>query len=455
MTKIKPFEHQQRAIDLFGSTDQILAHEMGLGKTLTSAFIGKGFKCIVACPAKLKKSWVAELKKIEEESVQVIETSKDEIESKNWTIVSYDILPKIIDKLLSENYDKLFLDESHYIKGKFRVLKNGNINGIKRAGASVQLAESIPHVILTTGTPIMNKPIELWNQLLAVKSPITREMTRMEFSKRYCGGMLKTMGRFRFWWEGGASHLDELRDKIAGSIDVVKKADVLDLPEKVYTRKIVELSPDETREYNGAWKEYLAEIAKNPEMSERKIEDILDAQDLVEGQKLEQIASVAKAKQVIDDLQNLGPGDTLVIFTQWVETLRIINEAIDDMIKKQKKEQSEWVISYSTIQQDGSVEKFQKGDVQIFTSNIVAGGTGLNLQERCNNVWIVDENWNPGINKQAEDRIHRIGQEKSAFITYYEAFGTIDEIKRDANIRKRKVADKLLSTPKGKKDTCK
>lgn len=435
MTKIILFEHQKKAVDNFSDKNQILAHEMGLGKTLTSAHIGKGDKNLVVCPAKLKQSWVEELHLIDETDIQVIETAKDEIKDKSWTIVSYDIVISIYQKLIDKDYDHLFLDESHYIKGKFNYSKRlKKMSGTKRAGASVLLAQSARHVILTTGTPIMNKPIELWNQLLAIDAPITREMSRTTFSKIYCGGHLKNMGKFRFWWEDGATRLDELREKIKHDVDIVRKSEATDLPPKMINRKIIQFNQIEQKEYDKAWDEYVAFIEQHPEYSLDKIKNIVDAQQLVEVQKLSQLTSLAKMKAVVEDLDSLEPGERVVIFAEYVKTIDQLNKAL----KKKK-------ISYSTLKEKGSVEKFKKGKVQVFTSNIVAGGTGLNLQKDCNLLWIIDENWTPAINQQAEDRIHRLGQQGTAWITYYEVYGTVDERRKEINIDKKKIIKKLMN----------
>jgi len=441
---INLFNHQQYAVDNYREKNQILAHEMGLGKTITSISIGKGKKNLVVCPARLKESWVAELKKMGELSLQVVHTGKDVLDGSDWTIVSYSIAQKKYEELIEENFDNLFGDESHYIKGKFRYSKKlGKLSGVLRAGTFVLLAQHIPHVILTTGTPIMNKPIELWNQLMAVNADITKEMSRSEFSRRYCGGHLKQLGRFRFWWEGGATNLDELKEKIEDNINIVRKNDVLDLPEKVINRRVIEFSTDEQKEYDKAWDEYYAYIEQHPDYSLDDLKNVANAQQLVEVGKLRQVTSRTKVKAVIEDLENLAPGEQVVIFAEYVETIDTLNQAIKDLAKKQKKDGYAHPISHSTIKEKESVEKFQQGKVQVFTSNIIAGGTGLNLQN-ANMVWIIDENWTPAINQQAEDRIHRIGQEKSSFITYYEVFGTIDEKIRDANIHKRKIISKIM-----------
>lgn len=440
---IKLYNHQQSAVDRFKEKSQILAHEMGLGKTITSVMIGQGERSLIVCPAKLKKSWVAELKKVGEEDVQIIQTGKDEIEDTAWVIVSYDIAMRIYDRLLAEKFNHMFVDESHYIKGKCTIRKDGTIIGTKRAGAVLLLAEAIPHKILTTGTPVMNKPIELWNQLVAVDAQITKDMARSSFSKIYCGGHLKQMGYLRFWWENGANRLDELKEKIAGDMDIVRKLEVLDLPDKVVNRRVIEFTPAEQKEYDQEWDRYVAWIEANPDYSEKDIQNVVNAKQLVEMQKLQQITSRAKVNAVIEDLENLAPDEQVVIFAKFVKTVETLNEAIKDKARKQKKAGEAHIITYSTLKQENSVEDFQQKRVQVLTSNIIAGGTGLNLQN-ANQVWIIDEDWVPAINTQAEDRIYRIGQEQTAFITYYEVFGTVDEDVRDTVASKKKVISKIM-----------
>lgn len=444
MSEIKLYDHQQNAVDSFSTRSQILAHEMGLGKTITSVTIGQGDRSLIVCPAKLKKSWVKELKKMGEEDVQTVKTGKDEIENCDWVIVSYDITMKIYEKLIAEGFKHLFIDESHYIKGKCRRLKNGTITGTKRAGAVLALAEAIPHKILATGTPVMNKPIELWNQLVAVDAQITQDMARSSFSKIYCGGHFKQMGFRSFWWEEGATRLDELKEKIAGDMDIVRKLEVLDLPEKVVNRKTIEFAPAEQKEYDQEWDRYVAWIEANPDYSEKDIENVVNAKQLVEVQKLQQITSRAKVKAVVEDLDNLGPDDQVVIFARFVKTIETLNEAIEKKANTQMNQGEANVISYSTIKTEGSVEEFQEKKVQVFTSNIIAGGTGLNLQN-SNQVWIIDEDWVPAINLQAEDRIYRIGQELTAFITYYEVYDTVDEDVRRTVEAKKKVINKIMN----------
>lgn len=429
--KLYPF--QEKAIEQFKNKSILLAYSMGLGKTIIAGGIGKGEKSLVICPAKLKKSWEVELNKIGEEDIQIIQTAKDEIGDKMWTIVSYDVASTIREQLEKIEYKHLFCDESHYIKGKFSITKAGKISGVKRSATAVILAQKIPHTVLLTGTPILNKPIELWNQLVAIDAKITRDIKRSTYSTRYCGGHLKTFGYsgIRFWWENGATHLDELRERIQMDTDILKKEEVLDLPDKIINQRIIEFNEEEQKEYDRAWDDYLTWVENNPEYSEKDTENVKNAKQLVEIGKLKQITSRAKIKAVLDDIENIE--GQLVIFCEYVETVRILNEGL----KKKK-------IKYSTLKEANSVEKFQEGKVQVFTSNIIAGGTGLNLQN-ANMMWIVDQHWTPGINQQAEGRIHRIGQDDTAFITYYQVADSIDGKIDKINQTKQKVINTLMN----------
>lgn len=421
---IELMQHQKRAVELFSRRNQILAHEMGTGKTITAISIKKHKKrIVVVCPAKLRNNWAVELEKMGENSVQIIETGKDTIHGKKWLICSYSLLESLLNRL-PEEYKDLIGDESHFIKGKST-----------RAKAFILFSRRCEHVILLTGTPIMNKPIELWNQLLAINAPITRAMTKTKYSQRYCGGKLKFIyfrgQRKPMFFNKGAGNLHELTQMIREDIDIVKKKDVLDLPEKRVISKIITMSADEKREYANAWNNYLNFLKENPEYSKEDIQGVKNAKQLVELGKLRQVTSAIKVKYLLESLEEIGEQQA-IIFSEYVQTLKTLNAGL----KKAG-------IKYSTLQDDGSVEEFQAKKTQIFTASIISGGQGLNLQN-ANIVFIIDEHWTPAQNIQAEDRVHRKGQDQPCSIYYLRVKDTIDEKVADINIKKRRIIDKII-----------
>lgn len=412
-------QHQKKAGELFKDKNQLLAHEMGTGKTISAISIHKGRKTIIVCPSKLRSNWVTELAKMGQEDVQVVKTGKDTIEGKQWLIVSYGLLGKIIDQV-SGIYLYAILDESHFIKGKS-----------DRAKVALRLTRNCKIKTLLTGTPVMNTPIDLWNQLCAIEAGITKVFTKTKFSKRYCGGHLQ-MQRGRFvYWDRGASHLEELATMIKDDVDIVKKSEVLDLPEKLIISKEIEMDAEEKAEYRRTWADYIDWLKQNPEYTDVQIDKVRSARQLVELGKLRQVTSKIKVNAFLEMLEELGEQQAIV-FCEFIDTVDMLNKGLADR-----------KIKYSTLKKEGSIEQFQRKEVQIFTANIIAGGAGLNLQN-ASNVFIIDESWVPAQNIQAEDRIHRKGQDKQCNIYYLRVLNTIDEYIAKVNINKRKVIDKII-----------
>lgn len=438
---IELMTHQARCVADYSDRSILLAHEMGTGKSITAISIHKQRGAIIACPAKLKQNWVVELVKMgeKESDIQVIETGKDLLENKKWVVMSYSIVDKYIDRL--DFYNGLIADESHFIKGSSI-----------RAKAIVKLSKMVELVTLLSGTAIMNSPIELWNQLVCVKANITKEMNRTQFSKRYCGGCMKQMGRFRFWCEDGAENLDELNEKLQGALDIVKKDDVLDIPEKFIDTKVIEFTPEERRNYKQKWQDYINWLNANPDhfqeytktkkvkgelvtsviTREKQLKQVIGARQLVELMKMKQVTSLAKVEFFLSTLEEIG-SQQCIVFTEFIESIDVLNAGL----KKAGK-------TYSTLKDDGAIEKFQSGGSQFFTANLVSGGQGLNLQN-ASLVFILDRHWTPGMNEQAEDRVHRKGQTKKCSIYYVTVKDTIDDERIEtANEEKSKVIKKIL-----------
>ena len=145
--------------------------------------------------------------------------------------------------------------------------------------------------------------------------------------------------------------------------------------------------------------------------------------------KLQQITSAIKQKALMDMFEETGE-QQVVVFTQFVKTLADLNADL----KKDK-------ISFTTLE-EGKLKDFQAGKHKVFTSNLIAGGTGLNMQS-ASTMFFVDFDWNPSINEQAVARIDRIGQNNSMDIYYMVCKDTVDEILWDTNIKKAKMVKKV------------
>ncbi|MFA9263074.1 MAG: SNF2-related protein, partial [Undibacterium sp.] len=275
------FEHQVTGIKFLKDKKKvILADEMGLGKTRQAIMAAResGGKMLVVCPASLKINWSREIWSVcPAADVAILQTGCDESKHwdriPEWTIVNYDVLEKkidVIEWLMAGGMDTLILDEAHYIKGKSiraTVIVGGKVK--KSDGKQILfegIAKKMRRVYSLTGTPILNRPIEMFNLLRAIGHKLGDN--RSWFAKRYCGAYLRTIIRrngppIRYMDESGATNLQELRRMIDDSFLRRKKKDVLDLPAKIVSVMECELTPEWKKLYDTAFDSYLAFLESN------------------------------------------------------------------------------------------------------------------------------------------------------------------------------------------------
>jgi len=457
------FEHQRTGIAFLKKVKKaILADEMGLGKT-RQAIIAAGEESkggvLVVCPASLKINWLREIKAVyPTDDIHILTTTElDPDPGEGWWIVNYDILEKkleYIEQLIGAGVKTLVLDEAHYIKGKSiraTVIVGGKI---KKKSDKTQMmfdgiAKKMERVYCLTGTPLMNRPIELFNLLKAIGHDLGR--VRSYFAKRYCGAFLKTIIRrspfppIRYLDESGATNLPELRRQIEGVMLRRKKKDVLDLPAKIVSIMECELSHEWQKTYDSAWDDYMRFLAENPEEG-RDVEGILMARHLVEITKLKQVCSRSKMARMVADIRNaVEQGQKVIVFSQYTETIRQINDAL-----KEKVTGADPIFAVTLTGSDDmdarqkAVDSFQNEEtIKVFIANIKAGGVGLTLTE-ASIVMFADMEWSPEIHAQAEDRAHRIGQEGTVNVYYYIAMGTIEEDIVEILNAKKDVMNQIL-----------
>ena len=245
-----PLNHQKIAIEkLAGSKRFILADDMGLGKT-TSTIIAAletgAKKILIICPASLKINWQREIENYSDRPTFIAEGKKFSTDH-DFVIINYDILknfhdPKDKENSLLEksNFDLVILDEAHMIS-------NAQAQRTKIINSYVK---NIDKVWLLTGTPMTSRPMNYYNLLNIIESPVAQNW--MAYAIRYCQGYQFTAGNRKIWNVTGASNLEELRDRTSRQVLRRLKTDVLDLPEKIITpiylrlksKQLNQLSPE-------------------------------------------------------------------------------------------------------------------------------------------------------------------------------------------------------------------
>jgi len=409
-----------------------LAEEMGLGKTVEALAViqaANAYPAVVICPASLKLNWQREARKwLPGKRVEVLNgKSNGDWQKADVVVLNYDILGKWLEPLKAHGFKAIVLDECHYIKN----------HKAQRTDHATELAKGIEYRLWLTGTPVLNRPKELLAQLQAL-GRLNDLGGFWTFAKRYCDGYQDRFG----WNLDGAAHLDELNEKLRATCYVRhEKSKVLkELPPK--TRTTIPLPIDNRPEYEDAeadvvafvsqlavedkaFRESIAHLSKEEqkEAIHRREQDVAlkarRAEQLVRIEALKQCAARGKQAAIKDWVDSfLESGEKLVVFG-WHQAV----------VNSLAKEYNAPVITGQTpiAERQVNVDKFQNDKAcRLIVCNIQAGGLGLTLTA-ASNAAFVEFGWNPGTMAQAEDRIHRIGQEDAVNIWNLAAADTIDE----------------------------
>mgnify|MGYP000337922558 FL=1 len=425
-----PMDHQKIAVEKLLANDKfILADDMGLGKT-TSAVIAslesKARKILIVCPASLKINWEREIRNYSDRKVLIVEGRKWG-STFDFYIINYDIIKNYhtTDKsedsddyklLVNANFDLAIVDEAHYIS-------NATAN---RTRLLNDVLETIPKVWLLTGTPMTSRPINYFNLLKIVESPLT--LNWQSYVRRYCKGYQFNVGNRKVWNTSGASNLDELRERTKNLVLRRMKTDILDLPEKIVTPVFVELSS----------KMYDEELEEFTRISNDKKNDETITVTLNRLMKIRQLIAYEKIPYTCELIDKcLEQGKKVIVLTNFTMSLDILHEkykknsvTLDGRMNKDKRQEN--------------VDRFQNDDkIKVFIGNIKAAGVGITLTA-AEVVIMNDLSFVPADHSQGEDRAYRYGQ-KNSVLVYYPVFeNTVEKIIYNILQKKKGVIDQVM-----------
>jgi SWI/SNF-related matrix-associated actin-dependent regulator 1 of chromatin subfamily A len=422
-----PLSHQKEAIEkLVGSKRFILADDMGLGKTTSTiiAALETGVKKIlIVCPASLKINWEREIANYSDRSVFIAEGKKFSTEA-DFVIVNYDILKNFHDPkdkenslLVQSNFELVILDEAHMISNA-QAQRTKIINNF---------AKDTKRVWLLTGTPMTSRPMNYYNLLNIIESPVAQNW--MAYAIRYCQGYQFTAGKRKVWNVTGASNLEELRDRTSKQILRRLKEDVLDLPDKIITPVYLRTSSKEYKDLMGEYYDWLEN--KKDESSSLTIQ-------FSKIMKVRKVIANEKVKQTIEFAENIiEQGKKVIIFTNFTDTLQLIHNHFG-------KESVYLDGSCNKVQRQFAVDQFQENEkIKVFVGNLKAAGVGLTLTS-AEVVIMNDLSFVPAEHAQAEDRAYRYGQ-KNNVLVYYPIFeNTIEGVIYNILNTKKKIIGTVM-----------
>lgn len=427
MTELREFQKEGlRQIYQFRGK-VLLADEMGLGKTIQALSwirrIPNHRPVVVVTPASLKYVWQAEAALHFGMRTEVLEghAKKGSHLPGDVIILNYEILKSWLPLLLAAKPRCVILDEIHYVKSK----------GAQRTKASAILVKDVPSRLGLSGTPLTNRPIELWSVLRMIRPDIFPD--EMKYAWRYCKPRYTPWG----WTFDGADHLPELHRILREQCMIRRlKKDVLkELPDK--TRRVIPVRLDSIVEYQKAANDFLGWLkAISPAAAMRAKK----SQALVKIGYLLRLVAKLKLEQTgrwIEEFFVNHPGEKLVAFTMWTVVIDALKARFPDAVIVDGR-------VTGRLRQE-SIRKFQSNKkVCLLLGNWKAAGVGLTMTAAANCA-ALDVPWTPGDLVQGEDRLHRIGQKKKVIIHYLMAMDTIEEKQIKILMKKSSILDAVLN----------
>lgn len=410
------YTYQKQGVEfIYGTYGRaIVADDMGLGKTIEALTFVDQFarKTLVIAPANVLFKWA--LKEVpmwaKGKTVQVILTGKQEIEDRDITILSYGIMVSKFEELNVIPFDAMVFDEAHYLKNY----------KAQRTKVAKRLVKGVPHLLFLSGTPFMNKRMELF-PLLNMLDPKSFS-NAIQFGVRYAGGVFQ----HGHWVVPpvGRTNTEELKERLSRIMVRRTKREVASqLP--ALTRVSIPVEIENRKEYEREIRETRKRIREHKgKMTSAVLLSLMS--------KLRQIIGHGKVKAAVELAEDiLESGNQVVLFAHHIAVVEELKEALH--------EHGVGVISGDVPAKDRQrlIDMFlQSKDLRVMVIT-VAGAEGIDLYS-ASNIVFVEREWTPAKEEQAESRSHRNGQVNPVSAYYMVAKGTLDE-HFDEIVRRKRV----------------
>ena len=466
------WKHQLNAIGLAGiSRDLGLFFEQGTGKSRTTIEIlrrkyasqNRVMRTIIFAPIIVCQNWkdeFAKFSKVQPRDVvtltnagkarvrDFVKAVGDDLKGGKIIVTNYEAvqMEDLYKLILAWKPEILVVDESQKCKS----------HTSKRAKLIVSIADMVEHRYILTGTPILNSPMDIFQQFRILDKGET-------FGKNFFGFRATYFSDANDRWKGKQSYfpkwqitpenLDRIQEKISKKAVRVLKSECLDLPPLIRQEYAVQLSKEQARMYKEMRDEYLAFIQKNKDepravVAQLAITKALRLQQIVSGFVKDEHGQVhrmdcPRLEALSDLLEAITPGAKVIVWSVFKENYNMIAEVC-------KKLGIEWRAIHGDIPNNeriiGMQDFRENPNVRVMIANQAAGGAGVNLVEASYAIYY-SKGFSLEQDLQSEARNHRGGSEMHAKITRIDlvAKETIDDLITKALHDKQQIADRILT----------
>ena len=418
--KLMNFQKEGLDFLLKSSGNALLADEMGLGKTVqTLSYVStekQTFPVLIVAPLVTLKNWEREIEKFlkrksrngrivesESPSVTLIRTGKSkELPKSDMYVINYELLLKRSEDIEKIGIRTIVCDEVHNLRSK----TTQKYKAVKKLAA----LSTVQYRIGLSGTPIYNRGSEIWPIIDILKPGLLGSFK--EFCEYFC--YVNDKGKAIVLENKRASLRNELQKHVMLRR---KKSDVLkELKDKVRYKEVIASDTDfYLEELDKIWKK----LESGQKEAQTEFSKSASYHRAIQSER--QIAGVAKIPHVINFVKNIMEiEESVVVFCHHKVIHKLLHESLQEFSPVSI------IGGQSDDTRQDQIDKFQKGESKLMIAGIRAGNVGINLT-RAKYVIFAELDWSPAIHRQAEDRLHRIGQKNTVFAYYLIGNGTLDD----------------------------
>lgn len=407
-----------------------LADDMGLGKTLQIiAYLSDGSQegthALIVVPKTLIENWNREFKKyaLEISTYVYHGTGRnfDEALRHRVIITTYGTLLNDINLISEHKFEHLIIDEAQNIK-----------NSRSKVYRTLKLVNATTRIIMT-GTPLENNIQEYWGLMKLVNpTSLSYKKIMSGLSEKQIVEKVKRLTKPFILRRYKKDVLDDLLEKE----DQIIYCSLGESQRKLYNKMLESIKYEINRKSDRfemksnsiilSGLTYLQEICCHPKLIPKEYNE----------NRCNESAKMDQLLLMLDELY--ATGHKIVVFSRFTRMLEIINREL------MKKHFNIFYLDGSTSNRQSIIDAFEENSEGIFLISLKAGGVGLNLVS-ADTAIIYDPWWNPAIEKQAEDRIYRIGQKNKVTIFRLIATNTIEEKVQTLQETKKRLFDEVLN----------
>lgn len=454
---------QPPAVDFFEAAKGVIcADEMGTGKTRTTVLalekIGDdAYPALIVCPVSVKRQWAREFAETAPGRTVVVVTGtapkrRTQLASgADVLVMNYEQLKahsrlqpygshamsdaeKTPKELQEIEFRSVVADEAHKIKDA----KAKQSRALKAAAGEAEYRFAL------TGTPIANRPDEIWS-LLNFVSP--REWpSKTRFVDRYC---LQT-------WNGYGTEIlgiaPQTKDEFFEVIDtrfLRRPTDLVQpwLPKISYEVRELEMTPKQKKAYDAMESGFIAGVegghvmATSPLVQATRLCQFASAYaEIVGDDEVRMMAPSNKVEGLLEELAALGD-EQVVVFAEHRQLIDLCAERLDT----ERISYGRITGAENEIQRDNALQAFKRGDVRVMLCTLGAGGTGIDGLQAARVAIFIERSWSMVQNKQAEGRLRRGGQEADSILVIdLISAGTIEEYRKERLATKDAALEEIV-----------